>query len=84
MGLYRGGDSWYDDAIEGFKAAGVIRLLFLYFCSSTGSPGDRAVISVAATAFTDAIAYFSSRGSATGTTELKPDISAPGVEGLTS
>jgi hypothetical protein len=51
------------------------------FCSSTGSPGD-ASHRVAAMDFTDAIANFSSRRPATGTgtTELKPDISAPGVE----
>jgi hypothetical protein len=81
-----GGDNWYDDAIEGFKAAGVIPVFSAgnagSSCSSTGSPGDRAVIGVAATDFTDAIAYFSSRGPATGTTELKPGISALGVEVL--
>jgi hypothetical protein len=83
-----GGDIWYDDAIEGFKAAGVIPVFSAgnagSSCSSTGSPGDRAVMGVAATDFTDAIAYFSSRGPATGTTELKPGISAPGVEVLSS
>jgi subtilisin family serine protease len=39
---------------------------------------------MAATAFTDAIAFLSSRGLANGTTELKPDISAPGAEVLSS
>jgi subtilisin family serine protease len=87
-GSTAGGDTWIDYTIEAFKAAGVIPVFSTgnsgSSCSSTGSPGDRAVIGVAATDLTEAIAYFSSRGPATGTTELKPDISAPGVEVLSS
>jgi subtilisin family serine protease len=89
-GSTAGGDTWIDYTIEAFKAAGVIPVFSTgnsgSSCSSMGSPGNRAVIGVAATDFNDAIAYFSSRGPATGngTTELKPDISAPGVEVLSS
>jgi len=83
-----GGQTWYDDAIAAFKAAGVIPVFSAgnsgSSCSTVGSPGDRDVIGVAATDFEDAIAYFSSRGPASGTGQHKPDISAPGVDVLSS
>jgi len=83
-----GGQDWFDDAIAGMKAAGVIPVWSAGnngpSCGTIGSPGDRDVIAVAATNFDDLIAGFSSRGPAVVGTDNKPEISAPGVEVLSS
>ncbi|OXA60145.1 Bacillopeptidase F [Folsomia candida] len=84
-----GGQDWYDDVITGWHSAGVIPVFSAgnagSSCGSVGSPGDRqGVIGVAATDMSDVIASFSSRGPATGNGGHKPEMSAPGVDVLSS
>jgi subtilisin family serine protease len=84
-----GGQDWYDDVITGWHAAEVIPVFSAgnagSSCQTCGSPGDRNVISVAATDMDDEIAYFSSRGpGSAGANMQKPEISAPGVDVLSS
>ncbi|GIG69190.1 S8 family serine peptidase [Phytomonospora endophytica] len=76
-------DLWYADVINAWKAAGIVPLFANGNngpgCGTSGSPGDNpGVYSVAATASTDAVASFSSRGAASDA-EITPDIAAPGV-----
>ncbi|MFF9978317.1 S8 family serine peptidase [Streptomyces erythrochromogenes] len=78
-----GGDSWYQQIVDTWRAAGI----FPAFsngnagpgCSTSGSPGDYASsYSSGAFDINNAIASFSSRGAGPGGI-VKPNISAPGV-----
>ncbi|MCE5306686.1 MAG: S8 family serine peptidase [Acidobacteriales bacterium] len=83
-----GGDSWYQSYVDSWVGAGI----FPAFsngnsgpgCSTAGSPGDYPnSFASGATDINDAIASFSSRGpSSSGS--IKPDVSAPGVNILSS
>lgn len=83
-----GGDPFYQDIVRAWVAAGIFPAFsngnFGPSCGSSGSPGDYPeAFSAGATDFIDQIAWFSSRGpSAFGI--VKPDISAPGVDVLSS
>jgi subtilisin family serine protease len=79
-----GGDLWYQASVNAWRAADI----FPAFSAgnsgpsygTVGSPGDYAEsFASGATDSGDAIAYFSSRGPSSLTTETKPDVSAPGV-----
>lgn len=79
-----GGDLWYQRSVEAWRAADI----FPAFAAGNsgpgagtiGSPGDYAEsFASGATDSNDAIAYFSSRGPSSLTSETKPDVSAPGV-----
>ncbi|MFD3696198.1 S8 family serine peptidase [Streptomyces sp. NPDC058646] len=78
-----GGDTWYQEIVETWRAAGI----FPAFsngnsgpgCSTSGSPGDYASsYSSGAFDINNAIASFSSRGAGPGGI-VKPNIAAPGV-----
>jgi subtilisin family serine protease len=79
-----GGDSWYQNSVNAWIASGI----YPQFsngnlgpgCGSSGSPGDY-IESYSAGAFdiNDTIASFSSRGPSAFSQEIKPNISAPGV-----
>ncbi len=78
-----GCDTWYQDKVQAWRAAGIFPAFSAgnqgSSCSSLGSPGDfPESFSSGATDADDQIAYFSSRGpSCWG--EIKPEVSAPGV-----
>ncbi|WP_213453760.1 S8 family serine peptidase [Rhizomonospora bruguierae] len=78
-----GGDRWYDDIVNAWLAAGIFPVFASGNsgprCGSAESPGDFAgAYSVGAYDSTNRVASFSSRGSASAS-EIKPNISAPGV-----
>jgi subtilisin family serine protease len=86
---YEGGDFWYAPVVSAWRASGI----FPQFaggnagpsCSTTGSPGDYWLsFSAAAVDIFDDAADFSSRGPALFTGITKPNISAPGVDVLSS
>jgi len=85
-----GGDPFFHDAIEAWRAAGIFPVFSAgndgwFGCETVGSPGDDALaFAVGATDFVDGIAYFSARGPAFSTGIVKPDVSAPGVSVLSS
>ena len=77
-----GGDSWYSDTIDAWRAAGI----FPAFsngnagprCGTAGAPGDdEQAFATASFGSNDAIAASSSRGGAGG--RVKPNLAAPGV-----
>jgi subtilisin family serine protease/N-acetylneuraminic acid mutarotase len=78
-----GGDRWYDDIVSAWLAAGIFPVFSTGnagpACGTAGSPGDfTGAYAAGAYDQGNAIASFSSRGSA-GASEIKPNISAPGV-----
>jgi subtilisin family serine protease len=85
-----GGQDFYDATIAAWKTAGIIPLFSNgnsgSSCYSAGSPADSVsgVIAVGATDDADELAYFSSIGPSNVDDSVKPDISAPGVDVLSS
>lgn len=83
-----GGNAWYQSYVQNWRAAGIFPAFSAgnngSACSTVGSPGDYAdAFASGGTSNTDVVAYWSSRGpSAFG--GIKPDISAPGVNILSS
>lgn len=80
-----GGDDWYSGYTAAWRAAGIFPIFAAgnknggAECESISSPGDYPdVLAVGATDSTDTIASFSKRGP-TKDGRLKPDLSAPGV-----
>ena len=82
------GDPFYEEIVTAWRAAGIIPVFSAGNagpdCGSGGSPGDYAgAFSVGATDINDEIAGFSSRGpSVLG--KINPDVSAPGVNVVSS
>ena len=82
------GDPFYAETVAAWRAAGIIPVFSSGnpgpFCGEGGSPGDfNEVFSVGATDIDDVIADFSGRGpSAYG--KVNPDVSAPGVDVVSS
>ena len=82
------GDPFYQAIVDAWRAAGIIPVFSSGnpgpFCGEGGSPGDfNEVFSVGATDIDDNIADFSGRGpSVYG--KINPDVSAPGVEVVSS
>ncbi|GAB4531745.1 MAG: hypothetical protein Kow0063_11380 [Anaerolineae bacterium] len=80
-----GGDPWYVNYVDAWRAAGIFPAFSVgnsgdWGCGTAGSPGDYPQsFATGATDADDIIAYFSSRGpSSFG--EVKPNVSAPGVD----
>ncbi len=82
------GDPFFLDMVNAWRAAGILPVFASGnpgpFCEAGGSPGDyNEVLSVGATDINDVIADFSGRGpSAFG--KINPDVSAPGVDVVSS
>lgn len=82
------GDPFYQEIVDSWRAAGIIPVFSAGNsgpgCASGGSPGDYlGAFSVGATDINDEIAIFSSRGpSVYG--KVNPDVSAPGVDVVSS
>jgi len=79
-----GGRTYYEDAVESWRAAGIVPVFSAgnegSDCGTMGSPGDNVPsYSVGATDSGDAIASFSSRGPNPFTGRPGPEVSAPGV-----
>jgi subtilisin family serine protease len=77
------GNTWYQDVIRGWQAAGIIPLFSIGnsgpSCGSANSPGDEEqVIGVGSTTVENTLSSFSSVGPTLLGQRIKPDISAPG------
>jgi len=77
-------DLWYQDAVKAWRAAGI----FPAFSAGNNGPRSQTVgnpssyassFTSGATDINDALFYFSSRGPSLCTAEIKPDVTAPGV-----
>ncbi len=82
------GDSFYLETVQAWRAAGIIPVFSSGnpgpFCGEGGSPGDyNEAFSVGATDIDDVIADFSGRGPS-GYGKVNPDVSAPGVDVVSS
>ena len=81
-----GGQTWYNDVIKAWNAAGIIGFFAIGNdgpdCSTAGSPGDQeGIISVGSTDINDTVSSFSSRGpKKTPDGTVAPLIVAPGQE----
>lgn len=76
------GQTWYNSQVSAWRQANIIPVFAIgnsgSGCRTANSPGDQGnLISVGATTTTDAMATFSSRGTATNGA-MKPEVSAPG------
>ena len=83
------GDPFYLDVVEAWRAAGIVPVFSAGnagpFCESAGSPGDYpASFTVGATDIDDVIADFSSRGPSSFDRPVTPDVTAPGVDVVSS
>ena len=84
-----GGDDWYSTYVGNWREAGIFPAFSAGnsgpACSSAGSPGDYSQsFASGATDINEAIASFSSRGPSLVDGMIKPDVSAPGVNILSS
>jgi subtilisin family serine protease len=82
-------DTFYLETVQAWRAAGIIPIFAAgnageFGCGTAGTPGNfNEVISLGATDMNDDIAFFSSRGpSPTG--KVSPNVSAPGVDVVSS
>ena len=82
-------DTFYLETVEAWRAAGIIPIFAAgnageFGCGTAGTPGNfTQVISLGATDINDDIAFFSSRGPSP-TDKISPNVSAPGVDVVSS
>ncbi len=77
-------NNWYDGVMQAWRAADILPIFTPGVggpsCGSVASPGNSSLaVSAGATNASDLIAYFSGRGPSPCTGEIKPEVTAPGV-----
>jgi|GEM_PF-1134063 len=77
-------DPWYDPVMQAWRAANILPIFTPGTggpnCGSVASPGNSSqAFTAGATDATDVIAWFSGRGPSPCTGEIKPEVTAPGV-----